>query len=112
MAPRRVAIGPAALTEGEVRGYEVGTRMVLVVRKGGQYFAMDDWCNHAGCLLSGGWLEDEAIVCPCHGVGFALSSGVVTTKYRICDDQQTFPIEEEAGTLFVQLDDADFPKDA
>lgn len=101
MAPRRVAIGPASLTEGEVRGYEVGARMVLVVRRGGQHFAMDDWCNHAGCLLSGGRLEANTVVCPCHEIGFDLDTGANVTSPGVCDDQPAFKAEVEGGQLIV-----------
>src|SRR5215203_3802449 len=49
----KVRLGPADFAEQEMRGYEVERRNVCVARIGGRYKALDDWCNHAGCLLSG-----------------------------------------------------------
>lgn len=100
-----VALGPADLAEGELRSVKVGARTVLVARDGGAYFAMDDWCNHAGCLLSGGRIEKQMVVCPCHEAGFALATGKLATSPRICDDQDHFDIEERGGQLFVMLPD-------
>jgi 3-phenylpropionate/trans-cinnamate dioxygenase ferredoxin subunit len=102
----KVCLGPADLAEGEMRGYEVGKAMVMVARREGRFFAMDDWCNHAGCLLSGGRLEKKMVVCPCHEVGFELSTGKVCTKPIICDDQKSFAVEEQGGLLYLEVDGA------
>lgn len=99
----KVSIGPADLQDGQMRGVEVGPRMILIAREAGQYFALDNWCNHAGCLLSGGRIERKTVVCPCHEVGFELATGKVATSPRICDDQDRFPIEERDGQLYVEL---------
>lgn len=102
---KKVAIGPADLRDGELRNVEVGKRLVLVAREGDRYFALDNWCNHAGCLLSGGRIEKQAVICPCHEVGFELATGKVVTRPLICEDQERFPIEERDGQLFLELPD-------
>lgn len=98
-----VTLGPADLTEGELRGYEVGDRYVLVARLGGEHYAIDDVCNHAGCLLSTGFLEDCAVVCPCHEYKFDLASGRNVTIPRLADDQKKFPLKVLDGRLVVTL---------
>jgi len=72
-----IDVGPADLIEGELRGLEVGERLVLLTRYQERITAMDDSCNHAGCLLSGGWLHEKkgAVVCPCHEYAFELGTG-------------------------------------
>src|SRR2546422_529112 len=72
-----IDVGPADLIEGELRGLEVGERLVLLARYQGRITAMDDSCNHAGCLLSGGWMHEKkgAVVCPCHEYAFELGTG-------------------------------------
>lgn len=50
---------------------------VLLVRQGGQVYALDDTCVHAGCSLSGGHLDGRSIICPCHGSQFDLRDGSV-----------------------------------
>ena len=104
----RHRLGPADLGDGAMRGYAVTKdRHVLVSRLGGIYFAIDDWCNHAGCLLSGGWRhpESEAVVCPCHEMTFELKTGRLLSIPRLCEDQKTYPVEEERGVLYVEIAD-------
>ena len=91
----------ADLIEGELRGLEVRERLVLLVRHKGRITAMGDSCNHAGCLLSGGTLEGNTVVCPCHEVGFDLDTGKNVTSPGICDDQPAFKVELEDGELVV-----------
>lgn len=101
MSDEKVTLGPASLPEGEMKGYAVGKRNVLIVRYGGKIRAMDDWCNHAGCLLSGGRIEGATVVCPCHEIGFDLVTGKNATSPGVCDDQRVFRCEEEAGEVVV-----------
>jgi 3-phenylpropionate/trans-cinnamate dioxygenase ferredoxin subunit len=100
-----IDVGPADLTEGELRGLEVGERLVLVVRHQGRITAMDDSCNHAGCLLSGGWLHPRkgAVVCPCHEYAFELGSGRNLTIPRLCDDQGAFEVRVERGRVMIRF---------
>jgi nitrite reductase/ring-hydroxylating ferredoxin subunit/uncharacterized membrane protein len=52
-------------------------RAVLLVKQGGQVFALDDTCVHAGCSLAGGKVDGRSIICPCHGSQYELDSGAV-----------------------------------
>jgi 3-phenylpropionate/trans-cinnamate dioxygenase ferredoxin subunit len=97
----KVKLGPANFADREMRGYTVGRRNVLVARVDGRYKALDDWCNHAGCLLSGGRLEGNMVVCPCHEVGFDMDSGKNLTSPGVCDDQPALPVEVEEGQLVI-----------
>ena len=101
MAVRRIPLGPANLKDGELRSYRVGKRDVLIAKVGGAYKSLDDWCNHAGCLLSGGRLEKNMVVCPCHEIGFDLDTGVNVTSPGVCDDQPAFKAEIVEGELIV-----------
>jgi 3-phenylpropionate/trans-cinnamate dioxygenase ferredoxin subunit len=98
---QRITLGPADLKEGELRGYAVGKRNVLIACVNGQIKALDDWCNHAGCLLSGGWLEKNLVVCPCHEIGFDLDTGKNVTSPGVADDQPVYPIEIVDGQVVV-----------
>lgn len=97
-----VILGPANLAENELRGYEVGRRNVCVARIGGAYKAIDDWCNHAGCLLSGGHLEGNQVVCPCHDVGFDMDTGRNMTSPGVCNDQPAVKINLVEGQLVLE----------
>jgi 3-phenylpropionate/trans-cinnamate dioxygenase ferredoxin subunit len=100
-----VDVGPSDLIEGELRGLEVGERLVLLARHRDAVTAMDDSCNHAGCLLSGGFIDPRkaAVVCPCHEFAFELGSGRNLTRPRLCDDQRAFEVRVEDGRVKIRL---------
>lgn len=95
----RTVLGNDDLAENDLRGYEVGRRNVMVAKVGGCVKALDDWCNHAGCLLSGGRLEGNLVVCPCHEVGFDLDTGANATSPGVCDDQPKLNVVSQDGKL-------------
>lgn len=98
----KVRLGPANVADGELRSYEVGKRAVLVTKIDGKFKALDDWCNHAGCLLSGGRLEGNMVVCPCHEIGFDMDTGKNVTSPGIADDQPTVKLNVEEGQLVLE----------
>ncbi len=108
--PKRIRLGQVDLPEGGLRGFEREGRLICLVRKDGRWLAIDDWCNHAGCLLSGGHLDATAegrpmVVCPCHEIGFDAETGKNSTSPGICDDQTAFRVHEEEGELVIEIPD-------
>jgi nitrite reductase/ring-hydroxylating ferredoxin subunit len=63
--------------EANLRRIEVEGYPVLLYRRGARLYALADTCPHMGCSLSEGRVEDDRIVCPCHGSTFALDDGRV-----------------------------------
>ena len=102
---RWIDVGPADLEENELRALELEGRLLLLTRSAGEVCALDDQCNHAGCLLSSGWIDPQsrAVVCPCHEFEFELTSGHALTVPRLCEDQEVFPVRIEDGRVLVQL---------
>jgi len=98
----RIRLGPANFAPDEMRGFQIGKRNVVVAFIGGRYRALDDWCNHAGCLLSGGRLEKHLVICPCHEVGFDMASGRNLTSPGVCDDQHAFNVTVEDGAIVLE----------
>jgi 3-phenylpropionate/trans-cinnamate dioxygenase ferredoxin subunit len=99
--PTRTTLGPADLSEGELRAYSLGARRLLVARVADRFLGLDDWCNHSGCSLSGGRIEGDMVVCPCHLIGFELATGRNVTSPRLAGDQRSYPIELVADQLVV-----------
>jgi 3-phenylpropionate/trans-cinnamate dioxygenase ferredoxin subunit len=93
------------LRPGELRGLEIGKRLVLLANHAGVVSAIDDFCNHAGCLLSGGWIDGKkgAVVCPCHEYTFDLRTGRNVTFPRLSDDQEAFPTKVEGGRVLLRI---------
>jgi 3-phenylpropionate/trans-cinnamate dioxygenase ferredoxin subunit len=98
----RIKLGPGNFRDGEMRGFQIGKRNVVVALIDGRYRALDDWCNHAGCLLSGGRVEKNLVICPCHEVGFDFETGKNMTSPGVCDDQPAFQITVEDGQLILE----------
>ncbi len=102
-ARRRIVLPPDLLPpEGEVRGVELSPSVrLLVARLGGRLHALDDVCNHAGCLLSRGTVADGRVTCPCHYMAFDLRDGRLLSSPRLADDQPAFEVVEEGGVAVV-----------
>ena len=58
---------------------EIDDRLIVLLRVGGEVFALDDICTHDGGPLGEGELEDHAIACPRHGAKFDIRSGKALT---------------------------------
>ncbi|RMG13959.1 MAG: Rieske (2Fe-2S) protein [Deltaproteobacteria bacterium] len=99
MSRRVRALGPAP-GEGEHRAFRVDGRYLLVARRAGRLLALDDWCNHAGCLLSDGRVEADRVVCPCHGAVFRLGDGALLSEPKLCEAQATYDVVEHDGTVY------------
>ncbi|MBS2022163.1 MAG: Rieske (2Fe-2S) protein [Deltaproteobacteria bacterium] len=97
---------PADVAPGELRAFDIDGRAILIALARGRLAAIDDQCNHSGCLLSSGWIDEQraAVICPCHEISFELATGKNLTIPRLCDDQPTFPLKIEAGRVFIRLD--------
>ena len=60
-----------------MKGAEIEGKQILIVKLGGNFFAIGDKCTHMGCKLSGGKLDGETVRCPCHGSMFNVRTGEV-----------------------------------
>jgi nitrite reductase/ring-hydroxylating ferredoxin subunit len=69
----------AAPAPGELTSVTVAGKTFAVTVDDGQAYAFDDACTHAQCSLSGGEVEDGAVICPCHFAAFDLATGEVRT---------------------------------
>ncbi len=99
----RLMLAKDDVEERELRSIRIGDLWVLLTRVEGTLFALDDQCNHAGCLLSGGWLEGSEVVCPCHGRRYDVRSGRNTTVPRLGGDQERYPLDLVGGEVLVEL---------
>jgi nitrite reductase/ring-hydroxylating ferredoxin subunit/uncharacterized membrane protein len=67
----------AELQENHLTRVEVRDVPILLVRRGGQIFALAETCSHLGGPLSEGALVDNTVRCPWHGSRFSLKDGNV-----------------------------------
>ena len=86
---------------GQGRCFAAGTHRIAIFHVDGQYYALDDYCPHAGAPLHSGELRQGMVVCDQHRWAFHLESG-------ICDDAptlraQTFAIRVAGDEIQVAL---------
>jgi nitrite reductase/ring-hydroxylating ferredoxin subunit len=96
-------IDEKALEEGKMKLVRVEGKPVLFIKQNSKIYVIDDRCPHMGCKFSGGSLENDAVVCPCHEWTFNLETGeydedrsYVLVKY---------PFKVESGKIWVKLEE-------
>ena len=69
------------ISSGTVRRFEVGGRLVAVVRIGDSVYAIGDTCSHADVSLSEGEVlcDEKELECWKHGSAFSLETGEPTS---------------------------------
>ncbi len=88
----------ADLPEGKPVVVDVEKAPILLLRRGEEIFAVENWCQHAGGPLSEGEIEGDEVVCPWHGSRFCLADG------RPLDGPasaplRTFEVREQGGRI-------------
>ena len=84
---------PDDVAEGRGRVLTVNGTEVAVFKCGGQLYATQNWCPHAGTGLATGTVEGGEVVCPAHGYRFDLKTGACSTDSQL--RLKTFPLVPE-----------------
>ncbi len=81
---------------------KAGPQTLVVVRHGGQLYALHDLCSHMACNLSdGGKVVGDALECPCHGSRFRLRDGRAVRGPAVFD-QPRYEVRTAAGKTEVR----------
>jgi 3-phenylpropionate/trans-cinnamate dioxygenase ferredoxin subunit len=67
----------ADFAPGEMRGFVVDGRDIVVGQGKQGWFALDNVCTHANARLSEGRLRGCRLICPLHGASFDVRDGSV-----------------------------------
>jgi 3-phenylpropionate/trans-cinnamate dioxygenase ferredoxin component len=98
-----VTVGkPEDVPDGEPKAFDVGERVIAVVKLEDGYFAFDDECTHRQCSLAEGELEERSIICPCHGSEFDARTGEVLSPPAV-QPLQMFEVRVEDGQLQIAV---------
>ena len=87
-----------ALTRAQANGTGI-----LLVRKSERLYALADRCSHRGCSLHEGALEDDTVICPCHGSTFGLDGTLL--KGPATSPQPSFETRVRAGKIEIRRRD-------
>ena len=91
----------AKLEEGKPAAARANGLGVLLVRSGGQLYALADRCSHRGCSLHQGKLNpDQTVTCPCHGSTFRLDGSIV--KGPATSPQPTFDVRTTKSKIEIR----------
>jgi nitrite reductase/ring-hydroxylating ferredoxin subunit len=88
------------LLENTVKSVTVVGRNILLIKQGGQVYAIASRCPHMGCSLATGKLKEYIITCPCHGWSFDIRNGQYQTNKAIV--LATYECKVEDGQVFVK----------
>lgn len=75
--PEWILVGPAESLAPGARKlvFLQDGQSAIVFNLGGQFFAMENSCPHAGASMAGGSCVEQVISCPSHGLRFDIRNG-------------------------------------
>lgn len=88
--------------EGTSRAFAVGARSILLCNDGGDIFALEDLCPHAGMPLDGGRVRAGFVACPFHGSRFDLETGCPLNP-PASEPVRTFAVRVAEGIIAVAV---------
>ena len=91
------------LQEGTMKLIRIEGSPVLLIKQLGQIFAIDNRCPHMSCGFSGGTLEGNVIICPCHDWRFNLKTGEYEDEPSM--KLTIYEWKIESGKIWVKLDE-------
>jgi nitrite reductase/ring-hydroxylating ferredoxin subunit len=68
----------------------------------GKFFSTENLCPHEECLLGEGSLDGKAVICPCHGSTFDVTTGELLegpAKKGI----KTYEVKVKDGKVFIKV---------
>ena len=89
------------LKEGQMKHVQVSGKSILLVKHGGQIFAISNICPHEGCSLDKGILYDFFVMCPCHGWKFDVRNGQYNEIKEIA--LVSYRCKIQNGKIFVEI---------
>lgn len=96
------------LPDGDSASVEVAGKRLAVFHCDGQFYAIDDYCPHAGAPLAGGYVENGIVTCPWHAWRFRLADGAWADNPRI--KIGCYRVVVEGDSVNVELPDPPAPK--
>ena len=91
-----------ALGEGEMTACRVAGREFLVVNVEGSFYALANFCSHAGQRLSGGRLDGYRLHCPLHRAVFDVRTGAALAG-PTREALTRYPVLVEGGKVMVEV---------
>ena len=91
------------LASGIMKKVTVDGREIVVANIGGNYFACDDTCTHAGASLSEGSIENSTVTCGWHGAQFSCETGKMEKFPAKINDLKSYTVVVESENVFIEI---------
>jgi nitrite reductase/ring-hydroxylating ferredoxin subunit len=89
------------LAEASMKLANIGETPVLIVKKEGKFYALDNRCSHMECPLSSGELDGFIVKCPCHDWRFDIRTGEFIDAPEI--KLPVFQVKVMKGNVYVKI---------
>jgi nitrite reductase/ring-hydroxylating ferredoxin subunit len=100
----KVMVGKTSdVGEGEMTHVTAGGREILIANVGGQYYAIDNICNHAGAELHEGELNGKDLICPWHSAKWDITTGNLIWFPQKLRELGKYKVTTENGTVYVEV---------
>ena len=90
------------ISTGQMKKISVDGKDIVIANIGGDYFAINDTCTHAGASLSEGKIEDSTITCDWHGAQFDCKNGKLIKFPAKIDDLEVYNVVVEEDNILVE----------
>ena len=84
-----------------IRKVKIAGKRICIIRNAGELHATSARCPHAGADLSGGWCEENRLICPYHRHAFSLETGRGDPGQG--DYITVYPLEERNDGWFIGM---------
>jgi 3-phenylpropionate/trans-cinnamate dioxygenase ferredoxin subunit len=93
---------------GKMKAVKVEGKDMLLVNVGGNFYAINLKCTHAGGDLSKGTLEGNIVTCPKHHSKFDVTTGKLVSPPKMglfhpkADDETTYQVKVEKDDVLIK----------
>ena len=100
----KIIVGKTSdITEGKLTHVTAAGKEILVANVGGNYYAMNNICNHAGAELHEGELSGKELTCPWHGAKWDVTTGNLIWFPQKLNAEESFKVNVDNGTVFIEV---------
>lgn len=100
----KIVVGKTSdITEGKLTHVTAAGKEILVANVGGNYYAINNICNHAGAELHEGELSGKELTCPWHGAKWDVTTGNLIWFPQKLNSEESFKVNVDNGTLYIEV---------
>ena len=97
---------------GQMKGFTIGDKQILIANVEGTYYAMDAVCSHMNGYLPKGTLNHTIVICPVHRAQYDVTTGKVQKNVNAllrlstgkgATDLNTYPVVVEGDEIKIRI---------